>query len=104
VLHLQVSIPSWTLKQGADRCDKERADLWIHFESTRPIEIKILLGDINAISGEPTIETFATALCRARLTNEKKSIQDYVVINPADKGLLWFDSIARLNGKVMQFV
>jgi hypothetical protein len=38
------------------------------------------------------------------LINEKKSIQDYAVIDPADEGQLWLDGIAKLNGKVRQFV
>jgi hypothetical protein len=35
------------------------------------------------------------------LINEKKSIQDYAIIDPADKGQLWLDGVAKLNGKVM---
>lgn len=38
------------------------------------------------------------------MINEKKSIQDYAVIDPADKGQLWLDGVAKLNGKVAQFV
>jgi hypothetical protein len=84
--------------------DTEREAIWIRFKSTRPFAIKILVGGINAISGEPIIENFATALRRARLINEKKPIQDYAVIDPADNGQLWLDGIAKLNGQVMQFV
>jgi hypothetical protein len=59
---------------------------------------------VNAISGEPIIETFATALRRARLINEGKSIQDYAVVDPANYSQLWLDGVAKENGKVTQFV
>jgi hypothetical protein len=72
--------------------------------STHPFAVKVLLGGINAISGEPIIETFATALRRARLINEQKSIQDYAVIDPANHSQLWLDGIAKQNGTVTQFV
>lgn len=82
----------------------DREGLWINFESIRPFAVKVYIGGINAISGEPIIETFATALRRAKLLREKKAIQDYVVVDPANQGQLWLDEIAKLNGKVMQFV
>jgi len=82
----------------------EREALWIRFKSTRPFAVKVMLGGINAISGEPVVETFATALRRARLLHEEKSIQDYAVIDPANHSQLWLDGIAKQNGKVMQFV
>jgi hypothetical protein len=82
----------------------DREALWIRFKSTHPFAVKVLLGGINAISGEPIIETFATALRRARLINEQKSIQDYTVIDPANHSQLWLDGIAKQNGSVMQFV
>ena len=98
--------PSISLKmQESDYCVLlEREALWIRFKSTRPFAIKVHLGNINAISGEPIIESFATLLRRHRLMGEKKSIQDYVVIDPAEKGQFWLDGIAKHNGKVMQFV
>jgi hypothetical protein len=46
----------------------------------------------------------ATALRRARLLNEQKSIQDYAVIEPANHSQLWLDGIAKQNGTVGQFV
>jgi hypothetical protein len=94
---------SKTSRQLANKA-AEREALWIGFESTRPFAIKVLLGGINAISGEPIIETVATALRRARMINEGKSIQDYAVVDPAHHSQLWLDGIAQENGKVMQFV
>lgn len=82
----------------------DREALWMGFESTRPFAIKVLLGGVNAISGEPVIETFATALGRARLINEGNSIQDYAVVDPANYSQLWLDGIAEQNGRVMQFL
>jgi hypothetical protein len=78
--------------------------LWIRFRSTRPFAIKILLGIINAISGESVIETFASAMRRKQRLQEQKSIQDYVVVDPADQGQLWLDGIAKADGKIMQFI
>ena len=78
--------------------------MWISFKSTRPFAVKIYLGGINTISGEPIIGNFATALRRSRLLKEKKTIQDYVVVDPTEEGQLWLDGVAKLNGKVMQFV
>ncbi|TVY90806.1 hypothetical protein LAWI1_G005376, partial [Lachnellula willkommii] len=71
---------------------------------SHPLAVRVWLGGINAISGEPLVETLATALRRAKLLQEKKAIQDYVVVDPANQGQLWLDGIAKLNGKVMQFV
>ncbi|TVY46389.1 hypothetical protein LCER1_G008697 [Lachnellula cervina] len=105
VCHFKDTMPeSMALKGGAFMPVHDREGLWINFESTRPFAIKIYLGGINAISGEPIMETFATALRRAKLVKEKKAIQDYVVVDPANQGQLWLDGIAKLNGKVMQFV
>ncbi|KAK0101050.1 hypothetical protein ONS95_012962 [Cadophora gregata] len=78
--------------------------LWINFQSTRPFAIKVLLGGINAISGEPIVDSFATVLRRSRLIHEKRSVQDYVVVDPDRTGQLWLDGIAKQNGEVMQFV
>jgi hypothetical protein len=101
---LRYSKLSPTFRPSLLTTSTEREALWIRFKSTRPFAIKVYLGGINAISGEPIIENFATSLRRSRLLQEKKSIQDYAVIDPADKGQLWLDGIAKVNGKVMQFV
>jgi len=63
--------------------DREKG-LWVNFESNRPFAVRVWLGGINAISGEPIIETFTTALRRAKLL-KKKAIQDYVVVDPANQ-------------------
>jgi len=101
---LRCSKLSPTFRTSLLTTSTEREALWIRFKSARPFAIKVYLGGINAISGEPIIENFATSLRRSRLLQEKKSIQDYAVIDPADKGQLWLDGIAKVNGKVMQFV
>ncbi|KAK6517335.1 hypothetical protein TWF281_003992 [Arthrobotrys megalospora] len=62
--------------------------------------IKILIGGVNAISGEPETETEATKLRRKSQILQGKSIQDYVVIPDQ----LWLDGIATEPGKVRQFV
>lgn len=36
--------------------------------------------------------------------HEEQPVQDYIVIDPEDKGQLWLDGIAKVNGKVMQFI
>jgi len=64
--------------------DREKG-LWVNFESNRPFAVRVWLGGINAISGEPIIETFATALRRAKLLKEKKAIQDYVLVDPVNQ-------------------
>jgi ubiquitin len=62
--------------------------------------IKIYVGGVNAISGEPAVEDAATKLRRQKKRAEKCSLQDYVVV----PGQLWLDSIATSDGKVRQFV
>ena len=68
----------------------EREAMWINFVSTAQFVIKILLGGINAISGEPAIEDMATKWRRLNLKAEKKPIQDYI-ITPEQ---LWLDGIS----------
>lgn len=74
--------------------------MWINFSSSRPFAIKIYVGGVNAVSGESKTEDLGTTLRRAKLLKEGKSIQDYVVSGSQ----LWLDGIAKLDGKVMQFV
>lgn len=78
--------------------------MWIRFKSTRPFAVKIHVGAINAISGEPLVATFATALRRNQRLEQGETIQDYVIVDTAGKGQLWLDGIAKTNGQVMQFV
>ena len=74
--------------------------MWINFESRSQFAIKIYLGGVNAVSGEPMIENAATQLRRQKLKADGKSIQDYVV-TPKQK---WLDGIASTAGVVRQFV
>lgn len=74
--------------------------MWIRFDSNDEFAIKIFVGGINAISGEPAIETAATRLRRLNLLADQKSVQDYV-ITPDQ---LWLDGIASTQGRVRQFV
>lgn len=57
----------------------EREAMWINFSSMDRFAIKVHLGGVNAISGEPMIENTTTKLRRLNLLEKKKSIQDYVV-------------------------
>jgi hypothetical protein len=75
--------------------------MWIKFTSScNKFAIKIHVGGVNAISGEPSYETEQTQARRYKLLSEKKSIQDYVV-TPRQ---LWLDGIASTDGTVRQFV
>lgn len=74
--------------------------MWIRFDSNDEFAIKIFVGGINAISGEPAVETAATRLRRLNLLADQKSVQDYV-ITPDQ---LWLDGIASTQGRVRQFV
>ena len=76
--------------------------MWIGFESRRTYAIKIFIGGINAISGEPAVPTSATSLRRRNLIKQGKSVQDYVVVG--SKGQKWLDGIAVEPGMVRQFV
>jgi ubiquitin len=62
--------------------------------------IKIYVGGINAISGEPEIEDAATRLHRQRMHAEGVGLQDYIVVT----GQLWLDGIAHADDTVRQFV
>jgi hypothetical protein len=74
--------------------------MWIRFRSKRPYAVKVYVGAVTAVSGEPAVETAATKLRRQNLLSANKTIQDYVII-PQQK---WLDGIATSEGKVRQFV
>ena len=74
--------------------------MWINFKSDCRFAIKIFVGGVNAISGEPVTENAATKLRRLNLVAYDKSIQDYVVTPDQ----LWLDGIASENGHVRQFI
>ena len=74
--------------------------MWIQLKSDEAFAIKIYVGGVNAVSGEPARETEVTMMRRLKLLQRKKSIQDYVV-TPKQ---LWLDGIANADGTVRQFV
>lgn len=81
----------------------------IHFDCAHSYMIKIYVGGINAISGEPATEDGATKLRRqtrlaaARSKDDKDAaspLQDYIVV----PGQQWIDGITDAAGTVRQFV
>jgi hypothetical protein len=67
------------------------------FHAKRQFAIKIYLGGVNGISGEPMIPNMATYLKRANKATRK---QDYIVV-PSQP---WLDGVAVSPGLVKQFV
>ncbi|KAH6673577.1 hypothetical protein B0J14DRAFT_512163 [Halenospora varia] len=78
----------------------QKEAMWILFKSEKPYAVKVYTGAVNAISGEPAIETAATRLRRQASMVQNKSIQDYLIL-PDQK---WLDGICTSPGKVRQFV
>ncbi|KAF2865627.1 integral membrane protein [Massariosphaeria phaeospora] len=87
--------------------------MWINFAHhghTQAYMIKIYVGGVNAISGEPAVEDMATKLRRqAKLAREQVPncyftrtfpLQDYIVV----PGQHWLDGIAGSDGTVRQFI
>lgn len=74
--------------------------MWIKFKANSPFAVKVYIGHVNAISGEPAAETSATTRRRKDLVVHRESIQDYLVV-PDQK---WLDGIATEGGVVNQFV
>lgn len=74
--------------------------MWISFTSNNKFAVKVYVGGVNAISGEPSLETEQTKQRRYKLLSSGKTIQDYVV-TPQQ---LWLDGVASQDGKVRQFV
>jgi hypothetical protein len=74
----------------------EREAMWLHFHSTSKFAIRVYVGGVNGITGEPMIPNMATLL--KRQNGIKK--QDYVVLPEQP----WLDGIATRPGMVMQFV
>jgi hypothetical protein len=74
--------------------------MWINFQSRDKFAVKIYVGGVNAVSGEPSTDTEQTRARRYKLLSERKSIQDYIV-TPKQ---LWLDGIASQDGTVRQFV
>ncbi|KAM0364482.1 hypothetical protein ACHAPZ_010901 [Fusarium culmorum] len=69
---------SW-FKMLADPFYLEREAMWINFESKCLYAIKVFVGGINAVSGEPSVEDAATSLRRRNLILQDRSVQDYIV-------------------------
>jgi hypothetical protein len=70
--------------------------MWVRFKSKKQFAIKIYVGSINAVSGEPAVENMATKLRRQKLKSQGELLQDYVV-TPQQ---LWLDGIATAPGQV----
>lgn len=74
--------------------------MWIRFKSQSKFAVKIYVGGVNAVSGEPSTDTEQTRVRHYKHLSKHKSIQDYIV-NPEQ---LWLDGIASQDGTVSQFV
>lgn len=92
--------PEMAAKGGLFMPIHDQEAMWIKFSSENPYAIKIFVGGVNAISGEPAVETPASRLRKAKRLAEGKSLQDYVVV----PGQLWIDGFATRVGLVRQFV
>ncbi|KKY16312.1 putative integral membrane protein [Diplodia seriata] len=78
----------------------QREAMWIKFDSTAAFAVKIFVGGINAVSGDPQHEDKDCKLRRLEKYKRGECIQDYVV-SPHQN---WLDGIADGNGTVRQFV
>ena len=74
--------------------------MWINLNSKKRFAIKIYIGGVNTVSGEPMIENSATRLRRLERIANNKSVQDYVVTPEQN----WLDGVATQQGRVRQFV
>lgn len=95
--YLHVILPS---ESQAEYGSTEREAMWINFTSASKFAVKIYVGGVNAVSGEPSPETGQTKKRRYEMLTSGRTIQDYVVIPQQ----LWLDGIASEDGKVRQFV
>jgi hypothetical protein len=71
--------------------------MWLRFKSTKKFAIRIYVGGVNGITGEPMIPNMATLLKRQNGVEKK---QDYIIAPEQ----LWVDGIATGPGIVKQFV
>ncbi|PGH00853.1 hypothetical protein AJ80_09105 [Polytolypa hystricis UAMH7299] len=78
----------------------EKEAMWINFSTHHRFAIKLYVGGVNAVSGEPVVENMATKLRRQKRKTDGDSVQDYIV-TPKQ---LWIDGIATGPGEVRQFV
>ncbi|OAX37000.1 hypothetical protein K503DRAFT_783946 [Rhizopogon vinicolor AM-OR11-026] len=75
----------------------QREAMWLRFTGNKPFAIRIYVGGVNGISGEPMIPNMATLLKRQNGIEKKK---DYIVVPKQP----WLDGIATGPGVVKQFV
>ncbi|KAI1769829.1 hypothetical protein F4818DRAFT_310234 [Hypoxylon cercidicola] len=94
--------PEMTAKGGVFLPMYQTEAMWIRFTANSPFMIKIYAGGVNVVSGEHSTkeDTIETKLRRLKLMDEKKSIQDYLVVPDQ----LWIDGMATSPGIVSQFV
>src|SRR6266487_2598003 len=78
--------------------------MWMSFDADRPFAIKVYVGGVNTISGEPKIETPVTTAQCLLMKKGTKSIQDYLVAGRTTKHQDWLDGIAKKDGSVAQLV
>lgn len=71
--------------------------MWLQFKSNKKFAIRIYVGGVNGITGEPMIPNMATLLKRQNGVEKK---QDYIIVPEQ----LWVDGIATGPGIVKQFV
>ncbi|KAG1767368.1 hypothetical protein EV702DRAFT_1147118 [Suillus placidus] len=74
----------------------QREAMWLQFNSNKTFAIRIYVGGINVITGEPMVPNMATLLERQ---NGIKKKQDYIIV-PSQP---WLDGIATGRGMVKQF-
>lgn len=71
--------------------------MWIQFSTYSPFVLKVYVGGINGVSGDPMVPNMATYL---KQQNNVPRKQDYLVL-PSQR---WLDGIATAPGLVKQFV
>lgn len=71
--------------------------MWIQFSTYSPFVLKVYVGGINGVSGDPMVPNMATYL---KQQNNVPRKQDYLVL-PSQP---WLDGIATAPGLVKQFV
>lgn len=78
----------------------QKEAMWIEFKASAPFMIKIYCGGVNVVSGEHADEGPETKKRRAKLLEQGKPIQDYIVL-PEQR---WLDGVAIKPSVVRQFV
>ncbi|KAM7208567.1 hypothetical protein V8F20_001248 [Naviculisporaceae sp. PSN 640] len=92
--------PEMAAKGGLFMPVHDQEAMWIDFYSVKAYAIKVFVGGVNAVSGEPAVETTASRMRRAKRISEGKSVQDYVVVPDQE----WLDGFVTRIGLVRQFV